>query len=86
MKGVKFKDILKDYLPDQTIFRNDDAMMNRIKHILFEELSEADRNIIIYYAENASMQDTADRMKVCKSTMMNHIRRIRQQIIEKLND
>jgi RNA polymerase sigma factor (sigma-70 family) len=65
------------------IFQDTDrkvALLNAIGH-----LTEADRRILYLYAETASMRETGKALGVSASTVYYIIKRIRQELKDKLN-
>lgn len=71
-----------DYMPSG-IWSEDDIVVARIKQVL-SELPEAQRNMVILYAETGSVRDTAKMLGVSKSYFSKQICIIREQIISKL--
>ena len=78
--GDGFARVLADYRFDGDVFNADDERVRRIKFVMDKYLTEADRRIMIYYAECGSIRDTAARMGVSRATMGNTIQRIRKEI------
>lgn len=64
----------------------DDDRMYRIKEIIFNELSDLDKALLILYADEASMAKTGKLFNVSPATIHSHITRIRNIIKEKLNE
>lgn len=50
------------------------------------KLTEADRRILYFYAETASMRETGKALGVSASTVYYIVKRIRQQIKNELNE
>lgn len=91
--GEKYKevetsiyDILDEYKPDYTIFNEDEDKIHNLKKIIFEKLSEADRRIILEYAELASTRDCAKLFKVSPTTIYLKIKEIQNKIKSYLED
>lgn len=81
---IFFKEIMSEYSPDTDIFREDSEFMDRLKHIIFEDLSEIERRVLIIYSETASMAKTGKILHVSPSAVHKRITQIRKKIIEKL--
>lgn len=73
-----------EYEADETIFREDDETMHRIKCILAHELTPADRTIFILYTELQSFRELGKMLGVSHTTAANEVKRIRKIILEKL--
>lgn len=78
---TKFNDILREYIPDNTVFREDSDLINALKNIIFHKLSETERRILIIYAETRSMYKTGRLLKCSASTVYKNIRIIRDKIL-----
>lgn len=79
-----FNKIIEEYRPVEDIFCNDDAWMDRLKHIIFEDLTEIERRVLIIYSETASMSKSGKILHVSPSAVHKRITQIRKKIIEKL--
>lgn len=77
---IKYNDILKEYLPDNSVFREDTELMHAVKNIIFNQLTETERRILIIYAETKSMYKTGRLLKCSASTVYKNISLIRQKI------
>jgi len=76
--------ILGDYLPDDDIFSEEPELINRIKHIIYEKLSETDKRVLLLYAELSSQRKVGEKLGVSASTVNILIRKIRNRIFELL--
>ena len=74
------KKIEEEYVND--IFVDDDRMY-KIKQII-NELDDLDRSILIIYADEGSMAKAGKKFNVSAATIYTNIKRIRQEIKEKL--
>ena len=74
------KKIEEEYVSD--IFVDDDRMY-KIKQII-DELDDLDRAILIMYADEGSMAKAGHKFNVSAATIYSNIKRIRQEIKEKL--
>lgn len=61
----------------------DDDQMFKLKQII-ENLDDLDRSILIVYADEGSMAKTGKKFNVSAATIYTNIKRIRQEIKEKL--
>jgi len=75
-----FKLAKSDYTFRFDIFTQDDERMIRIKQAIMTKLSDADRNVLILYAEVGSRVRTAQMLGVSKNTFVKTLKRIRQTI------
>lgn len=76
--------ILQQYLPDDDMFSEEPELLNRVKHIIFEELSETDKRVLLLYAELGSQRKVGDKLGVSASTVNILIKKIRNKIFELL--
>lgn len=76
--------ILQQYLPDDDMFSEEDVRLNRIKHIIYEKLSETDKRVLLLYAELGSQRKVGEKLGVSASTVNILIKKIRKQIFDLL--
>lgn len=76
--------IMQEYLPDNTIFSSESPVINKIKNIIFNDLTEVDRRVLLIYAECASMEETGRILNVSASTIHKRMTKIREKITERL--
>lgn len=81
---MKIEDLLEDYAPDNTIFSNESPEINKIKNIIYNDLDEVDRRIIILYAELGSLRALGKELGVSASSAWLKIRDIKKKILESL--
>lgn len=73
-----------DYLPDLSIFSTDCERVARLKRAL-TRLSQADRTIVILYAETASLREVAKMLNVSHTTIRTELQRIRSELFKIMN-
>lgn len=78
--------ILDDYKPQNDLFSEEDFEINRIKNIIYNDLDEVDRRIILMYADCGSLRTLGKELGVCASTVRNKIIEIRNKIYDKYNN
>lgn len=84
LKGFNIYDIEDEYAPSDDIFNEDDITISKIKKIIYNDLEEPERRIILAYAELGNIRDTAKLFKVSPTTIWNKIKDIKIKIIKKL--
>ena len=72
--------IEEEYIGD---FLKDDDQIFKLKEII-KNLDDLDRAILIIYADEGSMAKTGKKFNVSAATIYSNIKRIRQEIKEKL--
>ena len=77
---ISLQKIIDEY--DSDIFVDDDRMY-KLKQII-NELDDLDRSILIVYADEGSMKKAGSKFNVSAATIYAHIKRIRQEIKDKL--
>lgn len=87
-KNKTAREIIKtaspDYLPDRSIFTTDGERVARLKQAL-TRLSQADRTIVILYAETASLRAVAKMLNVSHTTIRTELQRIRSELFKIMN-
>ena len=73
-------DVEDEYRPDDGLFSEDDITIHRLKHIIYDDLNETERRILLAYVELGSIQKCARLFKVSPSTIWNRIRDIKMKI------
>lgn len=86
MENISLKDIYEDYAEDTTIFNEEDDKVRKIKHIIFNDLDEVDRRIILLYSEFESLRKLAAELKVSTTTAYYKVKEIKQKIMEKYEE
>lgn len=79
---MKIEEILEDYAPDNTIFSKETPEINKIKNIIYNDLDEVDRRIIILYAELGSLRALGKELGVSASSAWLKIKSIKQKITD----
>lgn len=77
---IDIKDILEDYQPDNDLFTEENPEINKLKNIIYTELDEIDRRIILMYAELGSLRKLGKELGVCAATALTKIIQIRNKI------
>ena len=73
--------ILDDYrLPDDLTFCNDDEKVIKLKQILFEDMDDVERNIIILYAELGSLRKLGAELGISASSAYLKVKQLRDKI------
>lgn len=80
MEQLKITEILEEYQEDKSIFSKETDQFRRIKSIIWHNLSDVERRILLLYAERGNMRDTASELNVSPSTICIYINNIRQKI------
>ena len=73
--------IAKDYLPDYSIWREDDDIVHRYKQALLK-LDDADRIIFLIYVETQSLRETGKKLGVSHTTIYKELRKIKDKLNE----
>lgn len=71
---------LEEYKPQNGIFIQEDLLTHKLKNIVFNDLTEIDRNIIILYSEKQSQREVAKILGVSLRTINKKINEIRDKI------
>ena len=79
-----YRVLQEDYKLDTDIMTEDNPAMQRIKYVVNNELSMADKTLILLYAECMSYRKVAAMIGISHSTLRTEIKRIRKIIKEKL--
>lgn len=74
------EEIYRDYLPDDSVFTEEEAKINKLKHIIFDTLTESERRIIILYTEHQSVRKVAKLLFISPSSAWLEIDRIKTKI------
>ena len=77
---ISLSKIEEEYIGD---FLKDDDQMFKLKQII-NELDDLDRAILIIYADEGSMKKAGKKFNVSAATIYSNIKRIRQEIKERL--
>lgn len=80
-----FNSIIDEYRPDNSILSTETEHMNRLKNIVFNDLTEIERRLLIVYCETGSMFKTGTILNVSASSIHKKMTKIREKIVKKLN-
>lgn len=86
MENISLKDIYEDYAEDTTIFNEEPDKVRLVKHIIFNDLDEVDRRIILLYSELESLRKLAAELKVSTTTAYYKVKEIKQKIMGKYDE
>lgn len=84
MSDFNIYDVLDEYAPSDGIWCEDEHSINSLKKIVYRDLNETDRRIILSYAELGNVRDTARLFRVSSTTIWYRIADIRKRIKDKL--
>lgn len=82
-----YREIRRDFAPDDTdpIFSTEEPRVRRLKEIIFLEIGQVDRMLILMYADCGSLRKLGEKIGVSHVTINHEIRRIRAEIIAKMD-
>ena len=83
---AEYRKARNDYRFDSSIFSEDDPKVAKVKRIIENDLSQADRTIILLYAECGSYRKLGKMLGLSHMTARTEIMRIRKQILSKYVD
>lgn len=78
---TNLKNVMEDYKPDYSIWREDDEDMLMLKMAL-DSLEDSDRIIFVLYAEWGSLRKVGKKLGVSHSIIYKNISRIKRQIYD----
>lgn len=81
-----FKEILKDYEYDPSVFNEEPDRIRRIKRVIMLELDPVDRILILMYADCGSLRKLGARLGCSHVTINKEIRRIRAEIVKRIQN
>lgn len=84
MTNDDLKWMMSEYMEDNSLFSEEDQTTRAMKHILWKDLSEADRRIILIYADTASLRKTAATLNLAVGTVIARIHKIQNIFKEKM--
>lgn len=84
MTNEDLKWMMSEYAEDNSMFSEEDQSLRTMKHILWKDLSEADRRIILIYADTASLRKTANVLNLAVGTVVARIHKIQNMFKEKM--
>lgn len=77
----ELRDIIPDYAFKEDIMSEEDERLAAVKKIVNTKLSQADRAIILMYADCGSLRKVAARLNVSHMTLHKQIKRIKKIIL-----
>lgn len=77
---LKVNDFIEDYMNDNTIWSEESELVRKIKYIIFNLLSEQERNIILYYSETQKQETVAKALGISTASVNKTISNIRLKI------
>lgn len=77
---VNIREIIEEYKPDNSIWREDDDIVDKIKRSI-ENLDDADKIIFILYCETGSLRKVGKTIGVSHTTIYKEIKRIKNRIL-----
>lgn len=80
----KIDELIEDYAPDNSIFSKETPEINKIKNIIYNDLDEVERRIILLYAELGSLRKLGKELGVSASSAFLKIKNIKKKILESL--
>lgn len=85
-ENINIDEIEEEYKPNESIFDDEDETTKKIKNIIFNELTDTERRIILLYSELESQRQVADKLRVSVTLANFVINDIRNKIITKLRE
>ena len=82
--GRTYREIRRDYVFRDDPFCEDDVKVRRVKWVVENRLTQADRTIILLYAEIGSYRKLGRRLGLSHTTVKNEVHRIRRIIQDNL--
>lgn len=77
--------ILDEYRPSSDPFDEDDPKMHELKTIIFKDLTDIEKRLIILYADTGSFRKVAEMLQISPSTIYNYINSVRKKIRNNLH-
>ena len=78
--------IMETYAPDTDIFTDEEEITQRLKDIIWNDLDEVDRRVILMYAHLASLRKLAAEIGVSPTAASQKIKQIKKKIYDKLDN
>ena len=82
---IDIQQILEDYAPDTSIWNDDEELVNKLKEIIYNKLTEPEKRIILMYAELGNLRKLGKELGVSTSSAWIKIKDIKTKIIDELN-
>jgi DNA-directed RNA polymerase specialized sigma subunit len=77
---VNIETIMLEYMPNNDIFSTDSIEMYRIKFIIFNCLTDAERRVLLLYAECGTQREVAKMLGVSASAINMYLKKLRTKI------
>ena len=74
--------IIAKYSPNDDIFNEDDEEVQKLKKIIYNDLDEVDRRILLMYAELGSLRKLAKEIGVSATAAYFRVKQIREKILQ----
>ena len=82
----EFRKIRQDYTYNPDIMNEEDERLTRVKKIIDQKLSLADKTIILLYIDCQSYRKLGARLGVSHMTLRREVMRIKKIILEEYNN
>lgn len=81
--NIDIDDLMSDYKPhSDDIFNEDTALLSLLKVIIFNELTEAEKRVLLLYSELGTQRDVAKQLNVSASSINIYLKKIRAKIAQ----
>ena len=81
----EFRQIRQEYEFDPSIFNAGDPRVERLKEIVQNKLSQADRTILLLYVDCQSYRKLGKKLNLSHMTCRREVMRIRKIVLEEYN-
>jgi DNA-directed RNA polymerase specialized sigma subunit len=80
---INIDELMSDYKPhNDDIFDEDTALLSMLKSIIFCDLSEAERRVLLMYAEIGSQRELGKELGVSAASINIYLNKIRAKIAQ----
>lgn len=76
-----YRDILKDYPLDESIFNGEPDKVRRVKEIVINRLDQVERTLILLYADCGSLRAVGKRLGLSHQSVKKIIDEIKEKIL-----
>ena len=83
---AEFRKIKQEYTYNPDIMNEEDERLTRVKKIIDQKLSLADKTIILLYVDCQSYRKLGARLGVSHMTLRREVQRIKKIILEEYNN
>ena len=84
--NINLEDILEEYKEDDSIFSEEEPRIKKIKRLIYEDLDEVDRRVILLYAELGSLRKLGKALGVSASSAFFKVSDIKNKIKNALKE